>query len=705
MSRCCPTTRFFPSIDKERLEHLCYILICIALGVFIAYRVSHKDMWRVGSDSIYHTYQIKLLIEQIKQEKNPLLWGSWNWYWYCGYPFLKAYSPLYHFTVAFMSILLNLPPETCITITAYMFYPTAITLAYLLAYTVSKNKLASCLGACVYGSCANVTSCATSGGNLPYLPGLIFSLTTLLLIQKVIDTKGEDMRYIVGTALCISALTWCSMRHAMRIPYYMLILLVSIILKKTKLKSLLLLPIAILASSVSTIPIAYYLGFYGSPTFGPMLDPALRTPLKAFNFLTSPWNRGLGPLASSMLFASIVCLVWDTYKDRQHVTSNRFFSYMIAVLVAFLAYYLIFIVALVSNLAFFKEIIGKTTVGFLIPTTPVFTAYVFSKITSSPAITKKRIVALLTIMLFGSSYLILIAPYWLPPTHKPWKDAYQTIIECEQGSSVWFRIHHLPVSPSTATLAISFKIPSLDGWYWQGAINGIYKRGFLSSHTDNPDEMVKVLKVLNVKYIIIGTGKAYYSNLAKKYLNSNSVSLIYKDGVTYVFRIDDPYPILASTNLFIISEGDEIQAYRSIVIDDRFDPNLGIFLSRDNDLSNLPYKEWNGNFSDIGYVNVTLHKAVIQGIAMTIELTVDRDCYVSIPVAYWPCLKAQVDGQTVKTYKALPAFIALHVPKGTHTITIKRYVTPLELWTAVTSALTHAIALLILLRRKGHQKQ
>ena len=558
-------------------KDLGYILSCIALGLFIAYRVSHQDMWRVGSDTISHLFQIKLLIEQIRTEKNPLLWGSWNWNWYCGYPFLKAYSPLYHFIVAFMSILFNLPPETCMVITAYIFYPSAILLAYTLAYYLSKNKLVSCISAYVYGGCAAVTSYVTSNGNPQYLPGLPITLATLLLIQKVIDTEGKDIKSIVGVGLCLSLLIYVSMRHAIRIPYYMLILLVVIAVKKVKPKALLSLPIAILASLASALPLAYYLWFYGSPTYGPMLDVGVRTPLKALNYLVSPWDRGLGPLASSMLFLSIACFLWDTCKARRSITQNRFFPYMVSVIVALSAYYSIFVLAHFTNKIIFKVFLGKNIVDFLIATTPVTTAYVLSKIASSLFVAKKYSIITLSVMLVASSYLVSTAAYWHQPLPSRWENAYQTIVENEQNSIVWFRVHHLPTYPPPLVVQMAYNLPSLDGWYWQGAIKGIYKEGFLPSECTTPNVAVRLFKVLNVKYLVIDTsdplfGKAM-ADVAEMYLNSSSVTLVYEENSIYVFKID-PYPILASTNLFIISEGDEIQAYRSIVIDDRFNLSL-----------------------------------------------------------------------------------------------------------------------------------
>ncbi len=174
------------------------------------------------------------------------------------------------------------------------------------------------------------------------------------------------------------------------------------------------------------------------------------------------------------------------------------------------------------------------------------------------------------------------------------------------------------------------------------------------------------------------------SRIVGSFNRSNLVKPIYFDGSIFVFELEETYQIMASTNAFVMSD-ENLTSFYQIISNKSFSPSLGIFLSQSSVVEGVSLKEWDGNFDSNGYVNTTIHKIETNSIGMEFHLTVDRDCFVSIPVSYSYFLKVEIDNSGVEMLKALPAFVSVQVPAGTHIITVSRFLTPLEVGSLIVS--------------------
>jgi len=170
--------------------------------------------------------------------------------------------------------------------------------------------------------------------------------------------------------------------------------------------------------------------------------------------------------------------------------------------------------------------------------------------------------------------------------------------------------------------------------------------------------------------------------------NSTAVSLVFQHAGVYVFELDEAYPVTASSSAFVIDDGDEISTFKEIIVNETFSPPRGVFLSKNSDLGKVSWQRWDWQANHNGDSNLTVNSVQITSTRMEFGLTVNRSSFISIPISYLPGLRTEVDGQEVEMLKALPAFVAIQVPAGTHTISVSRQATTLENVSTIISAVT-----------------
>jgi hypothetical protein len=275
----------------------------------------------------------------------------------------------------------------------------------------------------------------------------------------------------------------------------------------------------------------------------------------------------------------------------------------------------------------------------------------------------------------------------------------------------WFRVLSLPHYPRMLVAQTLYGgFPSPDGWFDQGAerenLNLIrYAQSLLA---DKPEEALRILGIFNVRYVVLDESdpvfSGYLSDTIARMRNSTSASLVFQHGGLYVFELDETYPLISSTNVFVIDADDEISTFKDIILNETFVPTLGVFLSKSSDLEGISWKRWNRSADYDAYANLTVNQIRVTNTRMEFDLTVNRSSFISIPISYLPGLRTEVDGQEVRMYKALPAFIAVEISAGTHSISISRHATSLENASAIVSAavLVGLLTLLIVdfVRRK-----
>lgn len=260
----------------------------------------------------------------------------------------------------------------------------------------------------------------------------------------------------------------------------------------------------------------------------------------------------------------------------------------------------------------------------------------------------------------------------------------------EMGGT-WFRDLFIATGSWRATSPLYTQQPTLDGYYPIGCRNEITLGTKLICEklsSLNVDEGLRIAKLFNVKYMYIVPDIWYYNysqlpevgqQVLEELLNSTLADFFYQKDFIYIFKLNESYPMIASTNVFVITEGNEVSEFYKIVSNEFFHPSLGVFLSKDNDLKGIAWTPWLSNVTrDNGHVNLRVNNIEEKSTSMKFNVTVDCSCFLSLPISHYPFLRVEVDGHPTEALKSLPAFISLKVSSGTHNITVYRVRSKLE---------------------------
>jgi hypothetical protein len=724
---------------KKFLQNM-HILIPLALGIAAALKVvSLGDINRLGSDAIIHTYKIELLIEQMKQQP-VLFWGSWDWNWFSGYPFLRVYSPLYYFLVALVSRVADVSVTFSMELLYIIVYPLSAVAAYFLSCELTKDKTLSIIGVSVYFSCPAIVMEITSNGSIPRLPLYLLMPLSLFFMERLTEDNGRNVKFFVAAVLTFSALIFTHFWYALILTPCMALIMITkwIFVKRFDAKAFLLIPLSILISSASTFPLVYYTSTEGEvwPASAPAI-PFLK-PIEILYFFT---GKGIGLIAFLTMIFSFVFLWKSTFHHGKVGLStwknNRYVPYIISAAAALCFYFLIYVLHKFSPAL--NIISGKYAIFAMFFISPVLACYlttelrkiVVSKASFSSSKRKKWTGAFFMSRIFWASAMIsitlitvVLSYHWFQPSASRWSEAYRVIsgsIQTSNNSSAqgWFRVESIPRHPSQIAMQMRLRIPMVTGWF--GLAGARSNKDFLRlaywdlGHQDrelekklfhdpnyDPDPTIRAWRIFNVKYLLLDeedpVSSTFLRETTSRLINSlnksSLVELSYKNGSIAVFKIKDAYPLMASTNAFVIAK-ENVNSFYEIVSNESFTPSLGVFLSKDNDLEGLSVEWWDGNFENDGYVNVTIHEIEAKSMSVEFCLTADRDCFVSMPISYSSFLNIEIDDREVKMLKALPTFVSVQLPAGTHRITVSRVVTPLEIGSLAVSitALTCLIAL------------
>ncbi len=439
-----------------------------------------------------------------------------------------------------------------------------------------------------------------------------------------------------------------------------------------------------------------------------------------------------------MIITSFVflCLsIFECKKTGSAWKSNRYLPYVISVAVSLSQFYAIYVLGRISSAL--NVISGKYTTFAMFFVSPVIASYVVSEFkrmsvsrgaSSSNKRTTPRKFLLsrnfwTSIMVIFAMVTMLFVHLWFQPPPTRWLKAYEAINNSALTSGEsWFRVETIPMHPSQMVMQAASGIPTPHGWFGKAGAKEnkilLWLNYFDIGHQDpeleekifydpsyDPDPAIRVLRFFNVEYVMLDKEdpvsrkftRETTSRIVDSFNRSNLVKPIYSDGSIFVFELEETYQIMASTNAFVMSD-ENLTSFYQVISNKSFSPSLGIFLSQSTVVDGVSPKEWDGNFDRQGYVNMTIHKIETNSISMEFYLTVDRDCFVSIPVSYSYFLKVEIDNSEVKMLKALPAFVSVPVPAGTHFITVSRFLTPLEVGSLIVStvALMCLVGLLLM---------
>ena len=94
-----------------------------------------------------------------------------------------------------------------------------------------------------------------------------------------------------------------------------------------------------------------------------------------------------------------------------------------------------------------------------------------------------------------------------------------------------------------------------------------------------------------------------------------------------------------------------------------------------------------------GLPDLTIGATRIRNQDVTLEVTVDRDCFVRLAVSYYPELEVMLDGRNTGFHETKDHFIWLRCPAGTHRVGIVAPLTPLRRWMLGLSGLALLVCL------------
>jgi hypothetical protein len=854
---------------KWNASQLSYIFVLLLLGFLSSYAVVRSgNVMTLGSDGLTHFYQAETLKAQISSD-NPLLSGSWNWNWYNGYTFLRAYSPLYHYVVAITSVAFGIPTTTSIFLIVLFSYPLLALVAYLFAYKITQNRLSSFVIAMLYLSVPAFLTEIAIGGMMPRLLTYILSPLSFYLLEKL--SSAFNFKTLIYATITLAAGFLANFGYFVNIVLFvtLVLLLKYFLVQKFSLKVFMTIPLSVLLSSAILLPQIYYIFNIGSPYFGPSRPVEFENLTSSFTWLI--FQIGL-PFFFVLLSLPVFTLNLLHHRDKAR--RLPYLPYVIAFAVALILFSLGLIVGEFSSSL--NLITGKAMIFPLALLSPVVGSYAISQ-----AKRKRVFVLFLVVLVTFSNTSLAPLYYWHIPSPEGLADDYALLkqasttfeiplftddfsqnrtsdwkvisgtwsisngtlkssgegteqiltldknwtncilsvrakwglgsvglifrakdennsyilnvdhssndaslikilngtseklesavissvdsewyklkvevhgdeIQCSISNTFlfsfkddtfqegligiessnayavfdkvevgirsideqkWFRVLSLPQYPRMLVAQMLYgNFPSPDGWFDQGAerenLNLIrYAQSLLA---DKPEEALRILGIFNVRYVVLDESdpvfSGYLSDTIARMKNSTSASLIFQHGGLYVFELDETYPLISSTNVFVIDADDEISAFKDIILNETFVPTLGVFLSKSNDLEGISWKRWNWSADYDVYANLTVNQIRVTNTRMEFDLTVNRSSFISIPISYLPGLRTEVDGQEVRMFKALPAFIAVEVSAGTHSILISRYATSLENASAIVSAavLVGLLTLLIVnfVRRK-----
>lgn len=669
-----------------KMGHFLIPAIPIIVISIVAFRFLYiTDVKVLGNDAMAHIYKVWLLSDQFREIRWPYL-GIWDPNWYAGYPFLRITAPLFYFIAALLGTLSFLSPAEATRIIIFTTFPLSYLSMYICAKSITKDNISSIVGGLLYSLIPTHISIITLVGNFPPCLAYVFMPFVLLFTHRLLFRLGNNRNNLTFASLFL-ALVGLSHQGAgasLVLSLLILLFLVYSLLKKFNKEVLLIFPIAFLLSLNTLSSVSYALNY--AP-----LDLKLTRPIPPFSesfleFLLPVNYTSLG--LAGLVFGVTLPLVTRLKQKKWNVSSVYAFCSLLILA--------IFVISLYPN--FVNVTIISAIAGRLHHVIPVFIALSLACFLSSfrnvalhkPRINRKSI---LLVIIVG---LLLIEATSVPIYTSPSADRYTDAYEFFKSDPSWFRVFQVPRQPAVGAITMYTGKPVIDGWYDVIDRNlyyvilrtisyaGMGLEGYgWGDFVHNTDGALSILRFLGVKYVVIDSVDPVYPPGVSKsiYMNVNGSNLVELVGYdeknwVYTFKLKEWYPIIVSRTAFVLSNGGEVEAFYEIASDSDFDPRSGIFVSKHNDLEQVPHSIWGEDTLSVSHVDYAVHWIVTDHLSMSILTETQESAFVYIPVSYYDGLRVSVNGREVSPLRALPSFIAIYLPSGgIHHIVISRKTT------------------------------
>ena len=652
-------------------------LFPIVFSLPLVAKLASFDLLSVGVDTRTHVYKSYILIEQIRHLP-PLLWGSWDWNWFGGYPFLKLYSPIFYYILSSFSILFNYSPEIVARWLIVVSFPLSATSMYFLAKHLTKNKVASMIGGTAYAYVPFHITNFTVSGNPSSLLTYVFMPLPFLFAERFIETSKKH--FMILSSLSMLGVFLSNHGYG---AAYIVIFFAWFVLRKKIFQGLVVVLTTILLSMFFLAPLVFY-----SLSNGNVLVPMRSREdfVGSVIAVIKPGGEVIG-FTYVILGAMLVTLILIDYVKTHHNSRRLHISLL------FKRNNLVFVCSILLMIFLLYNLLI-----FFFPIEP-FSSLAFAR-TMPPALLLLSLLLSLILATFktrkiflGTIFILLILEGVMAPIYYPLQPhKYEKAFTSLKEDAEWFRVYFVPPEPEGSLIPMYAEKPTIDGWFVQGRTPALHKllENFDEELFTNRDRALMVLKYLGVKYIVVESLDPIfglnYSLALYQAMNSSSITEeIFSDGSVKVFRIRDYEPLIASSRVQVVAKSEEIY--------EKIDSNK-IFLLNDNEPDDTSELQTGDE------VNLRIQSIKQEVGSFLISLTIDRSSYLLIPISYSPNLSVKINNSPVKLLKAVPNFICVKLPvAGSYSIEISVTTMSIDLFAYLISVITFLFLLLWMYKR------
>jgi hypothetical protein len=601
----------------------------------------------IGNDTMVHLYKVQLLSEQMKQLPLPL-WGSWDWNWYGGYPFLKFYGPLSYIIMALPSLVLN--PSAVMTWFILLYFPLSSISMYYLVKHLTKNKLASIISSVTYSYIPSHIQRPAQYGEIAFLLAFVFMPIALLFAEKYM--KSRSRRHFILSIVATACTIYIDLTGG---AMFLVFIFAWIMFRKKILQAFTTLISTTLLSVALIIPDFTYPHSFQALVSGPL--PSVPNVL---NLLFSPW---IIVIALSIVFSYGISLqIFEKRKRHEKLSENDEIALICLTFLGVIGLYIIFVV--------FFNVFSLISVASLQPLIELLLPLLFGLTVLRLRGRTRFITAIVVIGLLLSISLTI-------PTYSPLQpQLYEGAFAYVGNDPTWFRVAVVPQEPISSVSPMYTNKPIINGFGAQFGSPDLIELldlvGGRAFRTDgvktydvemitNPDKAVLALQYLGIKYVIINSrdpipGYNYSMALYTAMKSSNMVEEVYGDDAVKVLEIKNFTPVFASTQLRFVNSTEE--AYETII--------------NGTEIPILQTDSGTASQAKLGKnVDLTINYVEQTAAAFRIGLHVNSSSYVVIPISQSPSLLVSVNGREVAPLTAVPNFFCLYLPtEGSYNILI-----------------------------------
>jgi hypothetical protein len=624
-----------------------YVLIplFVALPLVLKFLV-FENASIIGNDTQTHLYKAIILQRNIGQVSF-YLWGKWDWNWYAGYPFLQVYSPLFYYVMAIISSVFNISVDLTARLVLPIFFFLSALSMYLLCIHLTKNKLASMLGAAAYAYSPYLIADFSLDGSVGSFIAFAFAPLALLFADRLCDDGKNIDAFLSAIFVGLTLLS----NQATGLLLLTVVLLYLLLQRK------------ILAGIKVLVETFLVTAFWTLPYVADMQNAFLpvtssENPITIFGGLLTKYF-GLVP---------IVLLIMALWLTGKRLMKNVKVFTVFAILALFTAYNIILFFFPLPILSAFA--LGRTTVVYVL-LVPLLVALAIAFGGKLPR--KGIIVSIFLVLLIVEG---LFVPVYVPLTVERYANVYSFLTT----DGTWFRALQVPREPVGSLIPIVSGKPVIDGWFDQGSslstlISQLSTNQWYLGESkppilvSDPQEAIAVLGYLGVKYIIVDRDDPYNLELSQAiYAAVNSTETAteaFTSGNTTVFRLDTFQNLTLATSVATVG-------------------NLTGFIDY------LPYRQedeaivYNGQESLLpanssGTPSYRIFSINQTYQSMDYKFYIDRAALLILPLAYDRSLQVLVNGTQVPFYNVPPGIIGVPLDKaGTYVIEVEPSVTTLQ---------------------------